>query len=277
MNGNPDVFVRDRVTGITELISRGLDGLPATGDTPVISGDGKIVAFRSSSDTLVSEGNPNFTTHIYAFDRSTQTIERVDVDSNGVLADSQANNLATSGDGRYVAFDTFADNLVAGPGDQQGVDVFVRDRLNHITDGISTVGDNGIFEGHSLRPAADLALTKNDSPDPVVVRANLTYTVTVRNLGPAAARDVTTFDQLPADAVFISATPTQGSCARSRDGVLTCALGTVNPFAAPTVTIVVSPSRSGVTLTNSATVRANSPDPDLANNRATATTTVVAK
>jgi uncharacterized repeat protein (TIGR01451 family) len=128
-----------------------------------------------------------------------------------------------------------------------------------------------------LRPAADLAVTKNDSPDPVVVRANLTYTVTVRNLGPAAARDVTTFDQLPADAVFISATPTQGSCARGRDGVLACALGTVNPFAAPTVTIVVSPSRSGATLTNSATVRANSPDPDLANNRATATTTVVAK
>jgi hypothetical protein len=150
VNGNADVFVRDRLTGTTELISRGLDGLPATGDTPVISGDGHIVAFRSSSDTLVSDGNPNFTTHIYALNRTTQTIERVDVDSNGVLADSQANNLRISDDGRYVAFDTFADNLVAGPGDQQGVDVFVRDRLNHITEGISTVGDNGIFEGHSF-------------------------------------------------------------------------------------------------------------------------------
>jgi uncharacterized repeat protein (TIGR01451 family) len=426
VNGNADVFVRDRLTGTTELISRGLDGLPATGDTPVISGDGHIVAFRSSSDTLVSDGNPNFTTHIYAVNRTTQTIERVDVDSNGVLADSQANNLRISDDGRYVAFDTFADNLVAGPGDQQGVDVFVRDRRNHITEGISTVGDNGIFEGHSflssisgtgrfvgfssadptfgfrdtngtvedafvfdrqdrtvrlvsrssngkqgtdssssplvsddgntvvfssrastlvandtngvidvfrrdlatgttvriaeaspssgadvigsdmtpdglvvsvitrtellpeqptpfitfdvyaidMRPAADLTVTKNDSPDPVAVRATLTYTVTVRNLGPSAARDVTLLDQLPADAVFISATPSQGSCARGRDGVLTCALGTVNPSVTATVTIVLSPSRSGVTLTNTARVRASSPDPDLTNNAATATTTV---
>ncbi len=426
-NGNADVFVRDRLTGTTELVSRGLDGLPATGDTPVISGDGQIVAFRSSSATLVTDGNPNFTTHIYAMNRLTQTIERVDVDSNGVLADSQANNLAISGDGRYVAFDTFADNLIAGPGDQQGVDVFVRDRVNHTTEGISTVGDTGTFEGHSflssitpdgrfvgfssadptlgfkdangpvedafvfdrqnrtislvsrasngkqgdassfsplvsangnvvvfssrasnlvandtnqafdvfrrdlltgttvriaadvqspgadvigsaltpdglvtslltraellpeqpvgiiafdvyvfdMRPAADLAVSETDSPDPVAVRANLTYTVTVQNHGPSAAPDVRLFDQLPANAVFVSATPTQGSCTRNRDGGLTCGLGTLNAFATATVTVVVSPSRSGVTLTNTATTRANAPDPDLANNTATATTTVL--
>lgn len=151
-NGSADVFVRDRLTGTTELISRGLDGLPATGDAPVISADGRIVAFRSFSDTLVSDGNPNLTAHVFAFDRQARTIERVDVASppNPVLADGQANNLAISADGRFVAFDSFADNLVAGPGDQGGVDVFVRDRVNHTTEGISTVGDNGVFEGHSF-------------------------------------------------------------------------------------------------------------------------------
>jgi uncharacterized repeat protein (TIGR01451 family) len=128
-----------------------------------------------------------------------------------------------------------------------------------------------------MRPAADLAVTKNDSPDPVAVRANLTYTVTARNLGPSAARDITLIDQLPADAVFVSATAGQGSCTRNRNGDLSCALGTLNAFTTTTVTIVVSPSRAGATLTNTATARASSPDPDLANNTATATTTVLAK
>src|SRR5438874_13143933 len=44
LNGNPDVFVRDRLTGTTELVSRGLDGTPATADAAVISADGQTVA-----------------------------------------------------------------------------------------------------------------------------------------------------------------------------------------------------------------------------------------
>jgi uncharacterized repeat protein (TIGR01451 family) len=126
----------------------------------------------------------------------------------------------------------------------------------------------------NMRPAADVAITKNDSPDPVAFHGNLTYTVTVQNLGPATARDVTVFDRLPVDAVFVSATPAQGACTLGGTGVLTCSAGTLNAFAATTVTIVVSPSRAGATLTNTATVRTSSPDPALANNTATATTTV---
>ncbi len=149
-NGNSDVFIHDRLTRTTELVSRGLDGSPATGDAPVISADGNFVAFRSFSDTLVADGNPNFFPHIYVFDRVTHAIERVDVDSNEVIGDSQANRVEISGDGRYVAFDTFADNLAPGPGDQQGIDVFVRDRVAGTTEGISTVGDSGGFEGNSF-------------------------------------------------------------------------------------------------------------------------------
>jgi len=75
VNGNSDVFIHDRLTRTTELVSRGLDGTPATGNTPVISADGNFVAFRSFSDTLVSDGNPNFFDHIYVLDRATQAIE----------------------------------------------------------------------------------------------------------------------------------------------------------------------------------------------------------
>src|SRR6185503_16048603 len=148
-NANSDVFVHDRQTHATELVSRGLDGAPATGDTPVISADGSVVAFRSRSDTLTSDGNPNLREHIYTFDRATQAIERVDVDSSGLIGDGDTLNLAISADGRYVAFDTSADNLTLGPGDGQGMDVFVRDRIARTTEGISTLGDSGSFEGNS--------------------------------------------------------------------------------------------------------------------------------
>jgi hypothetical protein len=76
----------------------------------------------------------------------------------------------------------------------------------------------------------------------------------------------------------VSATTTQGSCTRGgkgkTDGTLTCELGTLGVAATATVTIVVSPARDG-TITNTATVRANEPDADRADNSATETTTVL--
>ena len=128
------------------------------------------------------------------------------------------------------------------------------------------------------RPPADLSVTKSDSPDPVAERGEVTYAVTVANVGPAGATGVTLVDTLP-DAVFRSATPSQGACAREgkgqRGGVLTCDLGALAAGQGATVTIVVSPSRAG-TITNTAVVRANEPDPDQADNKATETTTVMA-
>jgi uncharacterized repeat protein (TIGR01451 family) len=144
--------------------------------------------------------------------------------------------------------------------------------------------DNGIAVDvyvADMRSAADLTVTQTDSPDPVPLRGQLTYTVTVRNLGPGHAGQVTLTDQLPAQAVFQSATPAQGTCTRqgqgSRDGVLTCQLGPINAFASVTVVIVVSPSTGGVTLTNVATVQSNVPDPNGTNNTAAETTTVPPK
>ena len=64
-------------------------------------------------------------------------------------------------------------------------------------------------------------MAQTDSPDPAPA---LSKTVTVTNSGPATATGVTFVDRLP-DAVFVSASATQGTCARDgkgrRDGVLT--------------------------------------------------------
>jgi uncharacterized repeat protein (TIGR01451 family) len=148
-NGNPDVFVHDRATGETTLVSVGLDGRPAGGIAPSISADGRFVSFTSSAFNLVP-GDTGFRSHVYVFELQTGAIERVDVASDGTLGDNEAFTSQLSGDGRFVAFDTFADNLVPNDGDGS-VDVFLHDRQTGETQGVSTVGPaTGLFLHSSL-------------------------------------------------------------------------------------------------------------------------------
>jgi uncharacterized repeat protein (TIGR01451 family) len=120
--------------------------------------------------------------------------------------------------------------------------------------------------------AADLSVTKTDSPDPVRVNNNLTYTVTVRNNGPATATGVTLKDALPRRVDYVSASASQGSCSRS-SRTITCNLGTLASGANATVTIVVKPTRTG-SWTNTASVSGGQSDPSTGNNSASAATTV---
>ena len=121
-------------------------------------------------------------------------------------------------------------------------------------------------------PAADLSVTKTDSPDPVTAGNNLTYTVIITNNGSNAATGVTLTDTLPASVTFVSATATQGSCAQS-GGTVTCSIGSLANSATATATIVVTPTTAG-TITNTANVTGNGSDPNTANNTATASTVV---
>jgi len=118
---------------------------------------------------------------------------------------------------------------------------------------------------------ADVGIDIADSPDPVTVASNLTYTITVSNAGPDAATQVTVTDILPGSVTFVSATPSQGSC--SGTGTVTCNLGTINNAASATVSLVVRPTAAGA-VSNTATVTATSTDPVPGNNSATAGTTV---
>jgi uncharacterized repeat protein (TIGR01451 family) len=123
----------------------------------------------------------------------------------------------------------------------------------------------------TVNPSADLSITKTDSPDPAKTGSNLSYTITVKNAGPTAATGVTVTDALPAGVNFVSAVAAQGNC--SGTTTITCNLGTVLSGAATKITIVVIPTQAG-SLTNTATVVANEPDPDTSNNTATQNTTV---
>jgi uncharacterized repeat protein (TIGR01451 family) len=126
--------------------------------------------------------------------------------------------------------------------------------------------------------STDLGITKTDSPDPVNVGSILSYTIQVQNFGPDAATGVTVTDQLPKGVDFISATATSGQCARKGKKV-SCDLGglnapTIDYGSPPTVTISTIPRKVGTT-SNTATVKGNQKDPVAANNKATATTSVI--
>lgn len=125
--------------------------------------------------------------------------------------------------------------------------------------------------GVRFRPA-DLAVTKQDSPDPVFVGNSLTYTIPVTNNGPFPATGVTLIDTLPAGVTFVSSNSSQGSCTET-GGVVTCILGNLANGASATVEIVVTPTANG-TITNTASVSGNELDPNPANNTDTETTTV---
>jgi uncharacterized repeat protein (TIGR01451 family) len=127
--------------------------------------------------------------------------------------------------------------------------------------------------------SANLKITKSDSPDPVRVGSQLTYTIGVENFGPDPATNVTVTDNLPRTVDLVSATGPSGSCA-AQGGKVTCAFGTLKPVgvnyggAQATATIVVIPRATG-TIRNTATVKGDQKDPAKDNNKATASTRVL--
>lgn len=123
----------------------------------------------------------------------------------------------------------------------------------------------------AVTSGADLSITKDDDADPVTVGATITYTLTVRNNGPSTATGVAVSDPLPAATTFLSATPSQGSCGSP---AVTCNLGSLASGSTATVTVKVTANSAG-TISNRATVGANEPDPDSANNSDTETTRVL--
>ncbi len=123
-NGIQDVFVHDRATGITSLVSDvGVDGIRGS-DDPSISDDGRYVAFSTTSD------GPDFTLKVGIFvaDRKTGARSLASVNDLGEEADGQSYLPSMAGGGRSLGFFSFASNLVPDDTYTAGGDVFVRDR-----------------------------------------------------------------------------------------------------------------------------------------------------
>jgi uncharacterized repeat protein (TIGR01451 family) len=121
-------------------------------------------------------------------------------------------------------------------------------------------------------PSADLALTKSDDVDPVVSGSQLTYTIEVRNQGPDPASGISILDNLPSGVDRVSVTPSMGAC-NDKDKVV-CDVANLASNEVVTLTIVVSVTKKSGSITNSASVQSDVPDPQAANNLATETTQV---
>jgi uncharacterized repeat protein (TIGR01451 family) len=121
-------------------------------------------------------------------------------------------------------------------------------------------------------PQIDLSVTKVDTPDPAKLNGEIRYTMLVTNAGPSTATGVTLADPLPAGTSFVSVSTTQGTCSFA-GGLVQCSLGTIPVGGSVAVSLVVRATRTGV-IANEVTVVGKEPEPNTANNRATATTLV---
>ncbi|MBZ0320392.1 MAG: hypothetical protein K8L91_28525 [Anaerolineae bacterium] len=137
-NAQYDVFVHDRQTNTTTRVSVATGGTQATGGrayTLDISANGRYVAFESTATNLVS-GDTNGEVDVFVHDRQTNTTTRVSVAAGGTQGNDPSNTPTISADGRFVAFESFATNLVSGDTNGQ-YDVFVHDRQTATTTRVS--------------------------------------------------------------------------------------------------------------------------------------------
>lgn len=162
-NGKRDIFIHDRATGEVSLVSRGVAGVPADGDSPLgaISEDGNLIAYHSFATNLVN-GDVNGNGDVFVLDRRTHLTSRVsvktvtgeegscDVPPAGSL-DCTSFDPHLSHDGNLVVFGSTFSNLVSGDTNAQS-DIFVHDQSTKVTERVS-VGPAGLeSDGFSGNP-----------------------------------------------------------------------------------------------------------------------------
>jgi Tol biopolymer transport system component len=120
-----EVYAYDVLTGKTTLVSQDPNGKPGGGSSasPTISGDGRYIAFSSYSKKLTPQ-NPDPVRNEFVRDMKTGKTEQVNVTSKGKPANGMCHHPSISADGRYVAFESNATNIVNGT---KGWNIFVRD------------------------------------------------------------------------------------------------------------------------------------------------------
>jgi Tol biopolymer transport system component len=152
-----DVYVHDRVTKTTTLVSERLGSGPSqwgcTGDS--ISADGRYVAFSCIDDNVVpGDSYPGL--DVFVRDLVLQTTELVSLGPLGQQADRESSSPSISGDGRFIAFHSSTTNwFPVGPNYAAiyGTGIFVRDRLLGETVAVTALPSGHLADGSSLFPS----------------------------------------------------------------------------------------------------------------------------
>ncbi len=164
LGGRTNVFRRDRSRQVVELVSMAGGRADNLAFRSAASSDGRVIAWTSTSSVLVPE-DTNGISDVFVRDMRSEAVERVSVSSrgeqqvdSGVTPSTDQYQLAAggryvtiSGDGRFIAFDSRAGNLVPQDGNS-ATDVFLHDRLiaSTIRVSVTTFGEEG--DGDSFRP-----------------------------------------------------------------------------------------------------------------------------
>ncbi len=144
-NGLDDLFVRD-VTGLTtKRVSLSNTGVQPNNLSYMgkISNDGRYVVFSTAATNLVV-GDTNIAEDVFVRDRTLNTTTRVSISTSGaqtVTGGLGSNKPSISDDGRYVAFTSYDDTLIANDTNAVG-DTFMRDRTANTTTRVS-IGNTG--------------------------------------------------------------------------------------------------------------------------------------
>ena len=156
-NDDWDVFVHDRQTGATELVSQSSDGTPGNhssgwfgGGRGRISADGRFVVFGSLADNLAPD-DVNERDDVFLRDRTLGTTERISIATDGTEGNGHSTYPDVSDDGRYVTYQSAANNLTEGDSNNTS-DVFLRDRQAGTTTLVSHAFGGGAALGPSQFP-----------------------------------------------------------------------------------------------------------------------------
>ncbi len=196
-NGLEDIFVRDLDSNTTARVNLSQGGAQTNSGgswLPSLTSDGRFVAFQSDDPGLVA-GDSNGSDDVFSHDRDIGRTVKLSVTITGGQSNGVSSSPSVSGDGRYVAFDSVATNLVAG--DSNGVmDVF-------IAVGPAAIGDVvRIIPGAASAPGVDDAY----------------YVTDVRLYNPDAASSITVYASVlerdannsTADEVAVEISPRRG-------------------------------------------------------------------
>jgi len=153
VTGGRHIYLRDRANNRTWRASLGQPGMQhdVQAGHPVVSMHGRFVAFEAR-DLTTEIGMPAGSSQLYLFDRTTDSVTLVSRDDFGVPANADCTEAAISDNGRFVAYASLADNLVAG--DTNGaMDVFIFDRIKQITRRLSVDSLGNQANAMSYRPS----------------------------------------------------------------------------------------------------------------------------
>ena len=142
------VYVRDRFSGTTELISENSSEEIGDNDSeyPTISADGSAIAFHSFAANLVDEKDINETLDVFLYELDSETLTRISNTPDGWASNGASDLAALSADGSKVAFVSFADNLLPpGEDNNNTSDIFiytVADKTIHRSS-VNSLGEEG--------------------------------------------------------------------------------------------------------------------------------------